>query len=389
MHGRVRGVQGLANVLDYWISVGIFHGGLLVLTWALARRCREPAAPGPWLLLLARQAAIWIIAALPLAGLASLLGYQSGFMVLRLLAEALFGELPVLALLAAAFALRRRGLRAVAGVPLAVAVALMAVYVEAYHREPTDLQVRRHVLDLTRGAPPAGTLRILHLTDLQADIIGPYEQQALRLAAAQPADLVLWTGDYVQPRIGGNRNRTEADLRAFLEATPFRAALGAYAVRGDVDRHWPLPLAGTGIQLLGGEAVRLPLRGGRFLSLAGLTPGMSRGKDLAPLAALVASLPATDLRIVFGHNPDFTIFLADRAPVELALAGHTHGGQVVLPLWGAPYTKSRLPRSLASGLGEYHGQPLHVSAGIGMERGCAPPVRFLCPPEICLLEVTY
>jgi uncharacterized protein len=335
-----------------------------------------------------RHGAVWFGAAVALAGLCSLLGYQSGFMVIRLLAQALFGELPALALIAAAWALRRHGPRA-AALPFGLGAALLAVYVEAYHRGPTDLRLRHHALDATGGRPRRGVLRILHLSDLQTPAIGPYEERALRLAAAQPADLVLWTGDYVQPRLTPVREQAEADLRSLLARTPFRALLGVYAVRGDVDRHWPGPLAGTGLTLLGGESVRLPLSGGGFLSLAGLTPGMSRGHHTAALVQLVQSLPAEDLRIVFGHNPDFTMALADQAPVALALAGHTHGGQVVLPFLGPPYTKSRLPRSLASGLGDYRGQALHVSAGIGMERGPAPQVRFRCPPEICLIDVVY
>jgi predicted MPP superfamily phosphohydrolase len=69
------------------------------------------------------------------------------------------------------------------------------------------------------------------------------------------------------------------------------------------------------------------------------------------------------------------------------LAGHTHGGQVVLPLFGPPRTASRLPRLYAGGLHDFAGTPLHVSRGVGMERGFAPPLRFLCPPEICVLDV--
>ncbi len=82
--------------------------------------------------------------------------------------------------------------------------------------------------------------------------------------------------------------------------------------------------------------------------------------------------------------------LAGRARVDLALAGHTHGGQIVLPFFGPPLTLTGLERPYAAGgLHDYHGIPLHVSRGVGMERGSAPQVRFLCPPEICLLDVTY
>ena len=116
---------------------------------------------------------------------------------------------------------------------------------------------------------------------------------------------------------------------------------------------------------------------------------MSHGRDASGLLALVAQAPTDSLRIVIGHGPDFVSDLAGAVPVDLALAGHTHGGQVVLPWLGAPYTKSRLPRRYASGLHDYGGVPIHVSAGIGMERGTAPQIRFLCPPEISVLDVTY
>lgn len=75
--------------------------------------------------------------------------------------------------------------------------------------------------------------------------------------------------------------------------------------------------------------------------------------------------------------------------VDLVLAGHTHGGQVVVPFFGPPYTASRLPRRYAGGLNDYRGIPLHVSRGVGMERGFAPQVRFLCPPEICVVDVRF
>ena len=85
------------------------------------------------------------------------------------------------------------------------------------------------------------------------------------------------------------------------------------------------------------------------------------------------------MRIVFGHQPDYVIPLTAAGGVDLALAGHTHGGQVALPLFGPPYTSSPLPRRYAGGLHDYQGTLLHVSRGVGMERGPAPQIRFLVP----------
>lgn len=100
---------------------------------------------------------------------------------------------------------------------------------------------------------------------------------------------------------------------------------------------------------------------------------------------MLAPALLADHRIVISHSPDFVDSL--QVPVDLVLAGHTHGGQVVLPLFGPPKTSSRLPRAYAGGLNDYRGIPLHVSRGVGMERGFDVPVRFLCPPEICVLDL--
>ena len=56
---------------------------------------------------------------------------------------------------------------------------------------------------------------------------------------------------------------------------------------------------------------------------------------------------------------------------------------------GAPFTKTRIARRYASGLNDYEGIPIHVSPGVGMERGTAPQIRFLCPPEVSVLDAVY
>jgi len=60
---------------------------------------------------------------------------------------------------------------------------------------------------------------------------------------------------------------------------------------------------------------------------------------------------------------------------------------VVLPFFGPPRTAIRLPRRYAGGLNDYRGTPIHVSRGVGMERGFDIPIRFLCPPEIGIIDL--
>jgi predicted MPP superfamily phosphohydrolase len=97
-------------------------------------------------------------------------------------------------------------------------------------------------------------------------------------------------------------------------------------------------------------------------------------------------IPASDkFHIVLGHAPNFA--LGD-VQADLLVAGHTHGGQVRLPWFGPIVTFSSIPRSWATGATRLSGNRwLVVSSGVGLERGPAPRLRFLCRPEIAVIHV--
>ena len=95
------------------------------------------------------------------------------------------------------------------------------------------------------------------------------------------------------------------------------------------------------------------------------------------------------LTILIGHAPDFAIHWIQQGcnlPV-LSIAGHTHGGQIVIPGFGPPLTLSRVPRRYASGFHQLGQGWLLVSRGIGHERGHAPRIRMFCRPELCVVEL--
>jgi uncharacterized protein len=70
------------------------------------------------------------------------------------------------------------------------------------------------------------------------------------------------------------------------------------------------------------------------------------------------------------------------------VAGHTHGGQVQLPIVGPPSIASRVPREVgAGGLHELDGRRIYVSRGVGVERGQAPLLRFGAVPEVSLITL--
>jgi predicted MPP superfamily phosphohydrolase len=370
------------------LTCALFHGALVPLCVWAGRRWRGVGAQplGRRTAAAIGGGALLLLAVVALAALCSLVGPRSGFTVIRLVAQALFAELLALAAYVAWTEWRRSpapGLLAAA-----LPAGLLGAYWEGYHRGPWKLELHTHVLDVRRGTD-TGRLRIVHLSDLQTGHVGPHERRAVALAAAQRPDLVVWTGDYIHTGLRTTRAEATRDLQALLQSVPMGARLGSYAVPGDTDPGWPRMLANTGIVPLTDHSVLIRLEGGRTLRLVGLDTPTSRGHRQDLVDRVLASAGDADLTFVAGHNPDFVRLLPQTGRIGLALAGHTHGGQVAFPLLGAPYTKSVLPRRYARGLHDYGRVPLHVSAGIGMERGTAPQVRFLCPPEVCVIDVRY
>jgi hypothetical protein len=172
-------------------------------------------------------------------------------------------------------------------------------------------------------------------------------------------------------------------LRAILRELDFGAPLGAFAVGGNADApDWPAIFAETDVTALD-ETQSLDIG---ELRITGLTMKDSFSTSLRVEAS-------ERFQIVFGHAPDFAL---GQVEGELLVAGHTHGGQVRLPWLGPIMTRSSVQRSWAAGvtdLGPMETGPpgtrttLIVSRGIGMERAAAPRLRFLCRPQIVIVEL--
>ena len=87
--------------------------------------------------------------------------------------------------------------------------------------------------------------------------------------------------------------------------------------------------------------------------------------------------------LLLTHNPDYVELIRDRR-VDLVLSGHTHGGQVWLPLVGAPVLPSRYGQKYRAGLVQGPVARVFVTTGVGT---IGPPVRFRCPPEVALITL--
>jgi predicted MPP superfamily phosphohydrolase len=377
-------------IVRFWATVVIFHAILFAVTWWVARRLvRQAAIPaGRWLTAVGRGALLLGLAAALTGAVTSRWAPEPGFTMLRLWCQGLFGEGVALSAWLAVH-LARRGYLRRAVLPAAVTLGLLAAYAQAYHREPRQLQVRRHELHLAASGTPPRRLRILHLTDIQAATIGDHEARALRAGLLERPDLILFTGDYIHERLGAHTAVEAArDFRELMRTLRVNAPLGVYATEGDVGFDCDSTFAGLPVRCLVNACVSVTRADGSRVSLAGLASRTSRGRQAKVTSAVAAACPPSDVGLVMGHSPDFVANLVGER-VSLALAGHTHGGQVVIPLVGPPLTLSRLPRRFAADLNDYQGIPLHVSRGVGMERGTAPQIRFLCPPEICIIDVWY
>lgn len=106
--------------------------------------------------------------------------------------------------------------------------------------------------------------------------------------------------------------------------------------------------------------------------------------NLIPKA--LSAVPKDDLSILLDHYPD-DVEEAARSGAELYCAGHTHGGQIALPWYGALITLSKFGKRFEAGLFQFEDMWLYVNRGIGMEGGILPRVRFCSRPEITVIDV--
>ena len=225
-------------------------------------------------------------------------------------------------------------------------------------------------------------LRIAHMTDLHVGRVTPEARldAAVEAVNALQPDVVCLTGDYVSHSL---RYLTR------LERALSRLEAPAFAVYGNHD-HWNgadsvgRALSQAGVRMLVNETARLTIRGAPW-RLVGLDDPVTKNHDVA--AAFRDPDMAVPL-VVLSHLAEATHEFATHAPA-LVLSGHTHGGQVCVPGYGALVTNCDLDAARVKGLSTHTagGQTahLHVSAGLGTSPFA--PYRFACRPEATLLTM--
>ena len=243
---------------------------------------------------------------------------------------------------------------------------------------------------------PGGALpiRLLQVSDLHVERLGRREEHLVQMVREVAADIVVLTGDYINLSCVDDPI-AHADARRVLAAIA-EAAAGAhpaspvnmYAVLGSppVDRNSTPLFDGLPIRLLRDEVVTLDVGQGRQLALLGLDCTHDPGFDGQQLARVAGQAPEGLFRVLLYHSPEL-MPVAPRLGMDLYLCGHTHGGQVRLPLYGAIITSSIMGKRYEMGYYQEGRTHLYVSRGVGLEGMSAPRVRFLCPPEITLFSL--
>lgn len=271
----------------------------------------------------------------------------------------------------------RRVLRVAAGGTLATGLTA------AYGRwEASRLQVRRTTVAVPHLPAAFVGTTVAVLADFHH---GPYVsigfiREAVRLANALAPDAVALVGDFAH-----KGTHTAEQLPPCLEALErLRAPLGVYAAPGNHDmqhagRVYRDGIAATSLGDLTNRSVRLT-RAGAHLWLAGVDDLWWGEPDLG---AALRDVPEGAAVVLLSHNPDF----AEEHPdgrVGLVLSGHTHGGQMVVPLLGGLWLPSRYGDKYRSGLVEGPASQVFVTCGVGT---AGLPFRINCPPEINLLTL--
>lgn len=264
---------------------------------------------------------------------------------------------------------------------LAMPIGVFATFIEPYRTQLEEADVHIGAARMT-----GSSVRVGVLADIQTDRITSHEWHAVEQVMDWQPDMILLPGDLFQ----GNGEDLERELPALTELlSRLHAPGGVYAVLGNIDPRELARLAfdNTSVRMLDNELVSVDVNGNRLL-----VGGIGWPHDTPQAQRTIARLEHADdrhaIRILLSHAPDAVLGLPRDSNIDLVVAGHTHGGQVQLPLFGPLLTATRVPREVAGGgLHVLNGNRVYVSRGVGWERGQAPRIRFLCPPEVSLLSL--
>ncbi|MCI0714606.1 MAG: metallophosphoesterase [Chloroflexi bacterium] len=246
-----------------------------------------------------------------------------------------------------------------------------------------NFDVVEREMALPRLAASFDGYRIAHISDLHHD--GEYMNRhhlnrAIDLLNQQNADMVIITGDFVTHKIDDD------DAQSLLDnLSAIKSRDGMFAVPGNHD-YWTdiggvrSILSMSGVADLSNAVFTLE-RDGNLLNIAGVD---DYWEQLADISSVINQLPdTTSPTILMAHEPDYADISAATGRFDLQLSGHSHGGQVRLPLLGSPILP-RFARKYPAGQYQVENMIQYTNRGLGV---VDLPLRINCPPEITIITL--
>jgi len=266
----------------------------------------------------------------------------------------------------------------------AITLFLAACFFWGFLVEPGRLVIRQQTIQIDNWPQQLDGLRIAVLSDIHVDNWFITEKKLRTIVAEtnqQQPDLIVILGDYMSSN-SGVRHRVEPEVFGPI-LKDLHAPLGVYSVLGNHDWWYSgarvrSGLEQNGIKVLENESAKIDTRG-TSLWLAGFADLWTRPQRID---TTLATVPEGQPVIGLTHNPD--IFPNVPPRVQLLLAGHTHGGQVRLPIIGSVVESSDYGDRWVRGHVFENNHHLFVTSGLGTS---ILPVRFGVPPEIVLLTI--
>ena len=274
----------------------------------------------------------------------------------------------------------------------------------AYFIEPRRLVVNQYELKIKNWNRAFDGFRVALISDIHAGSNGVDEAKLREIVSRtnqQDVDAIFLLGDYVSQVRENSLQITKRGLRMEPEMitnnlSGFHARYGVFVVLGNHDE-WSdasgitAEFKRVGYNVLNGELAEIKLTSGQKLRILGLKDHTNIGiwklfSDDAK--SLLASTEGTGDVIILQHSPDVVPIITGDLQIskdlKIMFAGHTHGGQVWLPVIGAPIVPSSYGQKYARGLVKDAGLDVFVTSGVGTS---ILPFRFMVTPEIAVVTI--
>ena len=257
--------------------------------------------------------------------------------------------------------------------------------VYGYFVEPNWLKVESVTLQLRRLAPDFYGTKLAQISDIHMGgwMNAERLQRVADAALAQQPDILLLTGDYLIGHVFDAN--AEQSLQSLVDIlAPLAKSIPSFAILGNHDYWTNAAAVREMLQLCNirdlTNTVFTFSRGGESLYLCGVD---DIWEGDVRIDHVLEQLPERGAAILLAHEPDYADTSAKTGRFDLQVSGHSHGGQVVIPFYGAPILPY-LGQKYPSGLYRVGDMLQYTNRGVGMLN---PPVRVNCPPEITIFKL--